>query len=484
MKNFIVILFLVMVSVQVLAAGSYIDLFHIGKVGTTANTVLEIGDTGEFRYDFGNSKMQFSHDGTNFYDVIGLDDTVTIQNKTFDQTNKAYFNSFPVFHWNSRGSLIIDKEDTGTEGGQIQLLPADSFTQSVYVDNNSDNFRVHNGTNVWFTANANGIDAVSKKIVNVATPTLPQDAANKDYVDNQGTTTPTLAKGGLITNNGASDVAQAVGANTFVLTADSAQANGIKWAAAASGGDHTLDSVDVLKNKTLDSSNVINTGDFGPVAIELTNDTTQGAIDRASLIDFHASGGVDYNFRIIRNQGVNGSANFQNTGTGSTGFYYNFTEPVFYYNSRGKLVINRQNDTTDGGELQLDVALGGSHHAIIDNVKNLSNDSILRVHNVFTVFSEFNLNTQRINFYKPFTLGATAVGGNVPFGCTIREAFLFSGTNVSKSCVANEIVVGGGCSFSAGNAIRESYPSTATSWNCLTTTNATFLAVRAICCLK
>ena len=44
-------------------------------------------------------------------------------------------------------------------------------------------------------------------------------------------------KGALISTNGSTVAAVAVGTNGHVLTADSAATNGIKWAAAASGAD-------------------------------------------------------------------------------------------------------------------------------------------------------------------------------------------------------------------------------------------------------
>jgi hypothetical protein len=47
---------------------------------------------------------------------------------------------------------------------------------------------------------------------------------------------PTTTKGDLIVSDGTDNVRLAVGTNAFVLTADSTQASGVKWAAASGGG--------------------------------------------------------------------------------------------------------------------------------------------------------------------------------------------------------------------------------------------------------
>jgi hypothetical protein len=47
---------------------------------------------------------------------------------------------------------------------------------------------------------------------------------------------PATTKGDLIVSNGTDNVRQAVGTDTFVLTADSTTATGIKWAASSGSG--------------------------------------------------------------------------------------------------------------------------------------------------------------------------------------------------------------------------------------------------------
>lgn len=112
---------------------------------------------------------------------------------------------------------------------------------------------------------------------------------------------PTTTKGDLIVNNGANNVRQAVGADTFVLTADSAQATGVKWA-ASSAGTVTDYKAYVLSSATsctvTQSSTSLTFSPYGTTAsncgvtVQISNN--MGAIAGAISGGNHLMGGLDW----------------------------------------------------------------------------------------------------------------------------------------------------------------------------------------------
>lgn len=96
---------------------------------------------------------------------------------------------------------------------------------------------------------ADGLTTATTRIITMAdqdidlTPTTgdfadsahESNTANPHAVDIDDVT-PTTTKGDIIVEDGTNAIRVAVGANDQVLTADSAQASGVKWAAAAGGG--------------------------------------------------------------------------------------------------------------------------------------------------------------------------------------------------------------------------------------------------------
>jgi len=169
------------------------------------------------------------------------------------------------------GSLII----TLTNGNEInagEVLPLDTTEKlKVYFNNpaisgsslpsqtgNAGKFLTTDGTDAsWATVTSSGGTVTSVNVsggttglttsggpvTGSGTITLAGTLAIANGGTGQASQTaafdalsPTTTKGDLIVSNGTDNVRLAVGTNSYVLTADSTQASGIKWAAASGGG--------------------------------------------------------------------------------------------------------------------------------------------------------------------------------------------------------------------------------------------------------
>lgn len=392
MKQFICIVFMLIVAKSYGAAGSFNDLFHIGKVGSGQNVEIELGDTASFIYNFASGRMDF---------YVGVDRS---------------------FYYSSVGQLHVSNRDGVNDGGEL-VLDAAGLNETVTLENDTGRLKAYAGATLLFNAGTTTFDVDGNKITNLGTPTAATDAATMAYVD------------------------------------------------AATGSDHSLGSIDVLQNKTLDDTNKINTTKFRH-SIELGDDSVVSGL-RDPLIDFHATDGVDFNFRLHRANGTNGALNFNNLGTAGVFFYANSQE-VMKYSAPGWLKISRENSVSEGGQISLEPPLGGGYTttAYLDNAINE-----FRVHNGVNEW----LTTSLVN--GATVMHNTAGGGNVPHYCTTRN-LTGSGT-VQINCAAGEIITGGGCYDSGNTGIARGYPTNglpAKGFQCRAVTGATMTAY-GICCV-
>jgi hypothetical protein len=83
---------------------------------------------------------------------------------------------------------------------------------------------------------------------------------------------PATTKGDLIVSNGTDNVRLAVGTDAYVLTADSTQASGVKWAVASGGGGSAL----TVKDEGTTLSSAVTSIDFVGAGVVATN--TGGAV--------------------------------------------------------------------------------------------------------------------------------------------------------------------------------------------------------------
>jgi hypothetical protein len=169
----------------------------------------------------------------------------------------------------------ITSSGTITLGGTLAVTPSDFSSQTANT----------------FLAAPNGSAGVPtfRTIVAADVPTLNQNttgtAANVTgtvAIANGGTgqTTqtaafdalaPTTTKGDLIVDNGTNNIRLGVGLDTYVLTADSTVAAGVKWAAAAGGGSNITAQGLWENNANISSNYTIATGNnamsAGPITV-------------------------------------------------------------------------------------------------------------------------------------------------------------------------------------------------------------------------
>lgn len=161
----------------------------------------------------------------------------------------------------------ITTSGTITLGGTLAVTPSDFASQSANTflaapdgSAGTPTFRTIvaadvptlNQNTTGTAANVSGVVAIANGGTGQTTQTAAFDALS-----------PTTTKGDLIVDDGTNNIRLAVGADTYVLTADSSTASGVKWAAAAGGGSNITAQGLWENNASITSNYTIATGNNG-----------------------------------------------------------------------------------------------------------------------------------------------------------------------------------------------------------------------------
>jgi hypothetical protein len=133
---------------------------------------------------------------------------------------------------NSTGTAWGTSYTTTGSGTVLALSTSPNFTTPILGTPQSGNFSVGSFTWPTFNQNTTGTAGNVTGVVAIANGGTGQTTAVTAF----DALSPATTKGDLIVSNGTDNVRQAVGTDTFVLTADSTTATGIKWAASSGSG--------------------------------------------------------------------------------------------------------------------------------------------------------------------------------------------------------------------------------------------------------
>lgn len=214
-------------------AGSKVSGNISGQAGSVANALT--AGTG-ISYSAGTT-----YDGSAAITINNSapDQTVVLTGGTGISTSGTYpsftiTNTVPMTYPgagipNSTGTAWGTSYTTTGSGTVVALATSPSFTTPILGTPQSGNFS--SGTFTWPTFNQNTTGTASNvtgtvAILNGGTGQTTKTAAFDAL-------SPATTKGDLIVYNGTDNVRQAVGADGYVLQADSTQTTGVKWAATA-----------------------------------------------------------------------------------------------------------------------------------------------------------------------------------------------------------------------------------------------------------
>jgi hypothetical protein len=230
-------------------------------------TVDRTGTDGSFVYDSTlASKWKIGNLGSESQ-VVTVDGTQSLTNKTIDgddnfvtdlaltalKTNLTDASKFIV---RDASGIPVSNTKAVPSGVVVGTTDSQTLTNKV-IDadlntiSNIEDADIKSGANISRAKLASG--TANHVIINDGSGVLSSEAQlaiSRGGTNGSTATTgfnnlsPLTTKGDLVTHNNTNNIRQAVGTDGFVLTADSAQASGIKWAAASGAFDTSAVHVD------------------------------------------------------------------------------------------------------------------------------------------------------------------------------------------------------------------------------------------------
>jgi hypothetical protein len=268
------------------------DISGLGTIATQAANNVSItggsitGITDLAVADGGTGASTASGARTNLGLVIGTD--VLAPNGS-----AASLTSFPTLNQNTTGTaanvtgtVAVANGGTGatTASGartNLGLVIGTDVLSPTGSAANLTSFPTFNQNTTGTASNVTGTVAIANGGTGQTSQTAAFDALS-----------PTTTKGDLIVSNGTDNVRLAVGTDAYVLTADSTQASGVKWAAASGGG-----SALTVKDEGTTLSSAVTSIDFTGAGVTATNTggaisvaVTSGGIASADIQEFTSTG--------------------------------------------------------------------------------------------------------------------------------------------------------------------------------------------------
>ena len=206
-------------------------------------------------------------------------------------------------------------------GGTNIVYASDGYYYVSILANNLGHDPANNASPTWwqnywdYMAKNQQIIAAKEVAVGNATTGLDGVAITAGYtVIGDGTTgiagLNTKTKGTIAVGNGTTTTALAVGTNAYVLTADSAQTEGVKWAAASTSGCVLLATITPTAAANVDFLSTF-TSSYDNYIIEI--DGVKPASDAVLLFRLATGGAADTGFNYAIGANWQGAASYNST---------------------------------------------------------------------------------------------------------------------------------------------------------------------------